>query len=151
MTSSPESHSVANAVNTACLPPLVTSTWLAAHSKPLSRLVFTAMASRSSGRPAAGVYLWFFGSRHARTAASTMLSGVGESGSPAPKPMTFSPLAFKALALASTARVADSAMAARRADVRFTFDDPTVDPESGPRVFCRSHWDLGSRHDRLDP
>ena len=43
--------------------------------------------------------------------------GVGKSGSPAPKPMTFSPAAFSALALASTARVADSAMAARRADV----------------------------------
>ncbi len=49
-----------------------------------------------------------------------MLSGVGKSGSPAPKPITFSPLAFSALALASTASVADSAMAARRADVRFT-------------------------------
>src|SRR6185295_3078672 len=52
-----------------------------------------------------------------------MFSGVGKSGSPAPKPITFSPLAFKALALASTASVADSAMAARRADVRFT-DEP---------------------------
>ena len=31
---------------------------------PLSRNVFAAIASRSAGRPAAGVYLWFFGSRH---------------------------------------------------------------------------------------
>ena len=57
-TSSPGSHSAANAVNTACLPPFVTSTWLAAQSNPLSRLVLAAIASRSSGSPAAGVYLW---------------------------------------------------------------------------------------------
>src|SRR3954469_5081254 len=87
-------------------------------------MVLTAIASRSSGRPAAGVYLWFFTSRHARAAASTMLAGVGKSGSPAPKPITFSPFAFSALALASTASVADSAMAARRADVRFTGGTP---------------------------
>ena len=55
---------------------------------------------------------------HASTAASTMWSGVGKSGSPAPKPMTFSPAALSALALASTARVADSAMAATRAEIR---------------------------------
>src|SRR3954447_5970340 len=47
-----------------------------------------------------------------------MYSGVGKSGSPAPKPMTGRPAAFKALALASTARVADSAMAAIRSDTR---------------------------------
>src|SRR3954449_6526495 len=87
-------------------------------------MVLTAMASRNSGRPAAGVYLWFFTSRHARAAASTMLAGVGKSGSPAPKPITFSRVAFSALALASTASVADSAMAARRADVRFTGGTP---------------------------
>src|SRR5918994_3820655 len=76
------------------------------------------MASRSSGRPAAGVYLWLRGLRPAATAASTMWSGVGKSGSPAPKPMTGSPAAFRALALASTARVADSAMAATRWEMR---------------------------------
>ena len=47
-------------------------------------------------------------------------SGVGKSGSPAPKPMTFSPAAFSALALASTASVADSLMAAMRAEMRPT-------------------------------
>ena len=45
-----------------------------------------------------------------------MWSGVGKSGSPAPKPMTGSPAALSALALASTASVADSAMAATRRD-----------------------------------
>ena len=40
-----------------------------------------------------------------------MCSGVGKSGSPAPKPITSTPAAFSALALASTARVADGAMA----------------------------------------
>ena len=54
MTSSPGSHSTAKAVYTACLPPLVTRTWAAPMSKPLSRLVFMAMASLSSGRPPAG-------------------------------------------------------------------------------------------------
>ena len=54
MTSSPGSHSAANAVYTACLPPLVTSTCDAVQSKPESRLVLAAIASFSSGarRPA---------------------------------------------------------------------------------------------------
>src|SRR5262249_52343321 len=47
-----------------------------------------------------------------------MWSGVGKSGSPAPKPMTSTPPAFSALALASTASVADSAIAAIRAEMR---------------------------------
>ncbi len=64
------------------------------------------------------MYLWFFGSRHAATAASTMWSGVAKSGSPAPKPMTGSPAAFSALALASMAKVADSVTAETRFDIR---------------------------------
>src|SRR3954468_21419155 len=52
-------------------------------------------------------------------AAATMWAGVGKSGSPAPKPITSSPAAFNALALASTARVADSSIAPIRADTRF--------------------------------
>src|SRR5579875_1170367 len=47
-----------------------------------------------------------------------MCSGVGKSGSPAPKPITSSPAAFSAFALASMARVADSATAAIRAETR---------------------------------
>src|SRR5215207_6896736 len=47
-----------------------------------------------------------------------MCSGVGKSGSPAPKPMTGPPAALSAFALASTARVADSAMAAMRRETR---------------------------------
>src|SRR4029079_16270249 len=78
-----------------------------------------------------------------------MFAGVGKSGSPAPKPITFSPFAFSALALASTARVADSAMAARRADVRFTvepFDrlcvaEPTCGPGGEPsHIFAGTGW-----------
>src|SRR4051794_15217740 len=49
-----------------------------------------------------------------------MCAGVGKSGSPAPKPITFSPWALSALALASTAKVADGAIAASRSDTRFT-------------------------------
>ena len=54
ITSSPGSHSAANAVYTACLPPFVTRTWPAVQSNPLSRLVLKAIASFSSGRPPAG-------------------------------------------------------------------------------------------------
>ncbi len=58
------------------------------------------------------------GSLHAAIAASTIAAGVGKSGSPAPKPMTSSPSAFNALYFASTARVADSAMASTRREIR---------------------------------
>ncbi len=66
------------------------------------------------------MYRWLRSSAHAATAAATMWSGVAKSGSPAPKPMTSSPAACNALALASTASVADSAMAANRVETRFT-------------------------------
>ncbi len=65
-----------------------------------------------------GEYRWFAGFRQASMAASTMWGGVGKSGSPAPKPITGSPAALSALALASTASVADSAMAAIRRETR---------------------------------
>ena len=55
MTSSPGSHNAANATNTAYLPPTVTNTCDASTENPLSRFVFTAIASRNSGNPAAGV------------------------------------------------------------------------------------------------
>src|SRR5690606_17561647 len=77
------------------------------------------MASRRAGSPLAGEYRWLTGSCAAATAASTTYCGVGKSGSPAPNPMTGRPAALSALALASTARVADSAIAASRADTRF--------------------------------
>ena len=47
-----------------------------------------------------------------------MWAGVGKSGSPAPKPMTGLPAALRALALASTASVADSAIAPMRRETR---------------------------------
>jgi phosphoserine aminotransferase len=47
-----------------------------------------------------------------------MYWGVGKSGSPAPKPMTCWPAAWSALALASTARVAEGATAATRREIR---------------------------------
>src|SRR4051812_21145506 len=58
------------------------------------------------------------GSEQAATAAATMASGVGKSGSPAPKPMTSRPAALSAFAFASTARVALSLIAAIRAEIR---------------------------------
>jgi hypothetical protein len=76
------------------------------------------IASFNSGRPPAGVYRCHFGNRAAAIAASTMYPGVGKSGSPAPKPITGRPAAFRALALASTAKVADSVMAAMRRETR---------------------------------
>ncbi len=71
-TSSPGSSRVAKVWKTACLPPLVISTWAGSTPKPLSRAVLAATASRSSGRPAAGVYFWYRGTAQARAAASTM-------------------------------------------------------------------------------
>src|SRR4029453_1430885 len=62
-----------------------------------------AMASRSSGSPAAGVYLWLRGLRQASAAASTMCAGVGKSGSPAPKPMTRSAPALRAFCFGGVA------------------------------------------------
>src|ERR1700683_1867248 len=47
-----------------------------------------------------------------------MWAGVGKSGSPAPNPMTCSPAACSALALASTARVAEGATLAARREIR---------------------------------
>src|SRR5262245_50524555 len=47
-----------------------------------------------------------------------MCGGVGKSGSPAPNPITRSPAACSALALASTASVADSAIAPILRDTR---------------------------------
>src|SRR3954453_7312490 len=47
-----------------------------------------------------------------------MYAGVGKSGSPAPKPITGRPSALRALAFASTASVADSAIPPTRSDTR---------------------------------
>src|SRR6201996_1485000 len=96
------------------------------------------MAARSSGRPAAGVYLCIFGSAGASTAAPTMGLGVGGAGAPAPNPMTGRPAAFSALALLSTARVADSEMADTRADILVVGMSPWCHLRSGPhqRVCC---------------
>src|SRR3954447_25503383 len=52
-----------------------------------------------------------------------MCCGVGKSGSPAPNPITGSPAALSALAFASTANVADSAMAATRWEILCTGRD----------------------------
>src|ERR1700730_15594278 len=49
-----------------------------------------------------------------------MWPGGGKSGSPAPKPMTCSPAACRAFALASTARVAEGATAAALREIRRT-------------------------------
>src|SRR5581483_8099350 len=71
-----------------------------------------------AGIPAVGVYRRLAGSAQAATAASTMCAGVGKSGSPAPNPITCSPAALSALALASTASVAEGATAAARRETR---------------------------------
>ncbi len=47
-------------------------------SRPLSRSVFAAMASRSSGRPTAGVYRWFFGSTRGLDGGLDDVVGCGE-------------------------------------------------------------------------
>src|SRR6185312_13076430 len=83
-----------------------------------------------------------------------MYPGVGKSGSPAPKPITGRPAALRALALASTARVADSAMAAIRSEMRVPmhpwFQTEARSTASGlgrfwPWLGQPLHWHLGSR------
>ena len=79
-----------------------------------------------------------------------MCSGVGKSGSPAPKPTTASPCACSALALASTASVADSAMADSRSDTRRSDPRDTGQPfRSGAGRLSCCHSD-GSRPHRVD-
>src|ERR1700754_967157 len=60
------------------------------------------IASFSSGIPSTAVYLVLPASI-AWIAASLMLPGVSKSGSPAPRPMTMRPAAFRARALSVTA------------------------------------------------
>src|SRR3954471_3776580 len=87
------------------------------------------------------------GAGHAAMAALTIASGVGKSGSPAPKPMTSRPAALSALALASTASVADSLIEPIRVEMRGWEDCGT-----GPRL---PHRDTGGPPgcgaDRHDP
>src|SRR5262249_17306368 len=74
--------------------------------RSLSAANFSAIAWRSSGMPALGVYLVKPAS-NASIAAFFMCSGVSKSGSPAPKPQTSMPSAFMALALLSIERVSE--------------------------------------------
>src|SRR5512142_2634113 len=80
---------------------------------PCCFAIFAAIASRSSGMPAVGVYFvkpWSI----ATFAASLMDLGVSKSGSPAPKPTTSMPFAFISFALAVMARVGEGFTASRR-------------------------------------
>ena len=58
-------------------------------------------------------------SRRGSPCSPASRSGWSKSGSPAPKPITFSPAAFNSFALASTASVGDSAIPSTLADARF--------------------------------
>src|SRR6186997_1074879 len=64
------------------------------------------MAWRSGSSPGVGAYL-VFPAFSAAMHASLMCSGVSKSGSPAAKPQTSSPAAWRALALPSTASVGE--------------------------------------------
>src|SRR3989338_394234 len=64
--------------------------WVGGDRRPLSRHNFSQMASLRSGIPEVGVYL-VKPSFMAFMAASAMLRGRSESGSPMPKPMTLMP------------------------------------------------------------
>src|SRR6266567_2258986 len=70
------------------------------------RANLSAIACRSSGMPALGVY-FVKPASNASIAALLMCSGVSKSGSPAPKPQTSMPSAFIAFALLSIERVND--------------------------------------------
>src|SRR5947209_19494045 len=71
------------------------------------------MALRASMVPGVGSYL-VLPACSALMSASLMKEGVSKSGSPAPKETTSTPAFLRALALAVTARVMDSAMSLRR-------------------------------------
>ena len=75
-----------------CLPPLVTMISSSAKSRLLSRLNLRCTASFSARVPSCGGYL-VSPSRAARYAASMACGGVGKSGSPLARLMTFTPLA----------------------------------------------------------
>jgi phosphoserine aminotransferase len=104
-----------------------------------------------------GVYLWALGSRQAATAASTMWAGVGKSGSPAPKPTTLSPAALSAFALASMARVADSATAPIRVEIRAMpamlshVPEPEVPDIAIPRSLLPGDGRFGSGPSKVRP
>ena len=120
ITSSPGSHSTAKAVNTACLPPLVTSTWAAVALEAGVAQGLGGDRLLELGEPA-GRRVHVVLRLAARLGGGLDdVCGVGKSGSPAPNPITFSPWALSALALASTAKVADGAIAARRCETLFT-------------------------------
>ena len=117
MTSSPGSSRVANVSYTACLPPLVTSTWfgLDVVAGVPGGLVRDRLAQLGQARPP-GCTCGTAARRRPAERPRRCSPGVGKSGSPAPKPMTGRPAAFSALALASTASVADSEIAEMRAE-----------------------------------
>src|ERR1700722_15397899 len=102
-------------------------------------------ASFNSARPSTAVYLVLPASM-AWIAASLMLAGVSESGSPAPRPMTLRPAAFSARALSVTAMVADGFTRSSAADrngivisLQAIANTPRV--AGDPRLFL-----LGSAH-----
>src|SRR5258706_12671459 len=71
------------------------------------------MAAFSAGVPSTAVY-FVSPRRMAEMAASLMLSGVAKSGSPAPRPMTSRPAAWRSRAFWETAMVGDGLMRDRR-------------------------------------
>ena len=87
------------------------------------------LAARAARRP--GCSGATAGRRRPRSRPRRCSPGVGKSGSPAPNPMTGRPAALRALALASTARVADSAIAAMRREMRASVMGPSLQPRPG--------------------
>src|ERR1700694_3601569 len=71
------------------------------------------MAAFSTGVPSTAVY-FVSPRRMAAIAASLMLSGVSKSGSPAPRPMTSRPAAFRSRAFWLTAMVGEGLIRDRR-------------------------------------
>src|SRR2546421_1927 len=95
---------------------MFTMIWLGRYVSPLSAANFSAIAARSSGIPALGVYL-VKPACNASIAAALMCSGVSKSGSPAPKPHTSMPSAFIALALLSIESVSEGVSWAARSEI----------------------------------
>ena len=141
MTSSPGSRSAKHTLKMECLAPLETMICEGSYSRPLSRANLSQMARRSSGRPAAGVYLVQPRSR-ASSAALMMCSGVLKSGSPTPKLTTSSPAAFIAFALALIASVSEGEM------VRILFASLSISYTSLGKIVWLSHSPAARRASR---
>ena len=126
ITSSPGFKIAWNVLKSECFAPLDITTWSAEYVSPYFFLYLMHTAFFRSSIPLAGVYLVKSLSR-ASFAACLIYSGVGKSGSPAPKPITSFPSAFICFESASIFKV-------REGDIAVAFFDSSILFYNPPQV-----------------